>query len=43
MLFSISLFAREEMFLPEAFPVLNHMKHTQNTDDVHLDTRLGFE
>jgi len=42
-LFSVSLLSGQILFPTQEYPAFNNMKHTQNTHDVHLDTRLDLE
>ncbi|GIU00449.1 hypothetical protein TSL6_09550 [Sulfurovum sp. TSL6] len=42
-LLTVSLLAREVLFSIQEYSAFNHMKHTQNTHGVHLDTRLDLE
>jgi len=41
-LFSVSLFAREELFPTQECPAFNNMKHTKNTHSVHLDIQQKY-
>jgi ribonuclease T2 len=41
-LFSVSLFAREELFPTQECPAFNNIKHTKNTHSVHLDTQQKY-
>ena len=41
-LFSVSLFARAELFPSQECPAFNNMKHTKNTHGVHLNTHQKY-
>lgn len=41
-LFSVFLFAREELFPTQECPAFNNMKHTKNSHGVHLDTKQKY-
>ena len=40
--FTVSLLAREEAFATKECPAFNNMKHSKNTDAVHLDTKQKY-
>ena len=41
-LFTLSLFARDEAFPAKVCPAFNNMKHSKNTHDVYLDTAKEY-
>jgi len=42
MIFTVSLWAREEAFAAKECPAFNNMKHSKNTHAVHLDTKQKY-